>query len=69
MEPTSLSKTQLATLYSPEITTTAALKRLQRWMALNHDLNEALAKTGYIPTQRVFTKNQVELIFKYLGEP
>ena len=56
-------------MYSPEISPSAALKRLQRWIAFNKDLTAALARTGYVPSQRVFTAAQVELIYYYLGEP
>lgn len=65
----SLTKTQLSMQYSPDISTAAALKRLNRWMSLNQDLIDALAKTGYVQSQRVFTKAQVELIYDYLGVP
>ena len=65
----SLSKTELAMRYSPNITPAAALKRLQRWIALNKGLSDALAQTGYVQSQRVLTNAQEELFYRYLGDP
>ena len=69
MKIQSYSKSQLAYAYAPNIGQRAALYRLSSWIRLNHDLTAALAATGYIPSQRIFTSRQVELIFHYLGEP
>ena len=69
MKIQSYSKSQLAYAYAPNIGQRAALKRLSSWIRLNPDLSFALHATGYVPTQRIFTSRQVELIFHYLGEP
>lgn len=69
METKAMGKSELAIQYSPNISTTAALRRLERWIVLNRDLKEALAEAGYNPMQRILTKRQVELIYYYLGEP
>ena len=62
-------KNELAQAYAPEISQKAAVNRLSLWIKLNNPLFEALLSTGYQSNQRVFTSRQVELIFKYLGEP
>ena len=69
MKIQSYSKSQLANAYAPNVGQRAALNRLSSWIRLNHDLTAALAATGYVHTQRIFTSRQVELIFHYLGEP
>ena len=62
-------RTELAQLYSPDLTAEAAWKKLKRWIALNRDLTQELQQLGYIPSQRSFTPKMVEHIFHYLGEP
>lgn len=62
-------KSELAEAYAPYLTPGSALNRLAQWIEHNTPLSEALAKTGYRRTQRVFTSRQVALIFEYLGEP
>ena len=42
---------------------------LKRWIDRNESLKNELTETGYIEGQRVFTPRQVELVFRYLGEP
>lgn len=65
----SLSKSELAMRYSPNISPSAALKRLQRWIARNKGLTDALAQTGYVQSQRVLTNAQEDLFYRYLGDP
>ena len=62
-------RTELAQLYSPDLTAEAAWKKLKRWIALNGDLTARLTELGYRPNQRSFTPKMVEQIFHYLGEP
>ena len=62
-------KKELAMAYCPDIDYTAALKKLNQWIRNNTELSARLAATGYIPTQRRFTPQQVRLLFHYLGEP
>ena len=62
-------KMELAQAYAPNISTGAALNRLANWIKTNKQLTEALRKTDYRTTQRMFTSKQVALIFEYLGEP
>ena len=63
------TKKELAMAYCPDIDYTAALKKLNQWIRTNAELSARLAATGYIPTQRRFTPQQVRLLFHYLGEP
>ena len=62
-------KSELAQAYAPDICPGAALNRLAMWIRTNTQLSEALKKTNYRVTQRMFTSRQVALIFEYLGEP
>ena len=62
-------RTELAQLYSPDLTAEAAWKKLKRWIALNGDLTARLTELGYTPSQRSFTPKMVASIFYYLGEP
>ena len=63
------TKQELARMYAPELTDKAAGKRLCQWMKLCKPLWMELEKTGYQPLQRILNPRQVELIFRYLGEP
>ena len=62
-------RTELAQLYSPDLTAEAAWRKLKRWIALNGDLTARLTELGYTPNQRSFTPKMVACIFHYLGEP
>ena len=62
-------RTELAQLYSPDLTAEAAWKKLKRWIAFNGDLTARLTELGYTPSQRSFTPKMVASIFHYLGEP
>ena len=63
------TKKELAQAYCPDIDYTADRKKLNQWIRTNAELSACLAATGYIPTQRRFTPQQVKLLFHYLGEP
>ena len=63
------TKKELAMAYCPDIDYSAALKKLNQWIRTNAELSARLAATGYIPTQRRFTPQQVKLLYHYLGEP
>ena len=61
--------TELAMLYSPELTASGALKRFRRWIDTNHILHEQL---GFIKGKRrpsTFTPSEVKIIVAQLGEP
>ena len=65
----SLSKTQLAWQYSPELSQNAALNRLHRWIHGDRDLLYALHAAGYSDRQKVLTTKQLTLIYDFLGRP
>lgn len=64
-----MSKSELAMAYAPTLTTQGAVNRLMEWIHHNPELTEALLRTGYRKTQKLFTSLQVRTIFSYLGEP
>ena len=63
------SRGELAMCYNPNLSDSAARKRLAKWIAFHPTLSEDLKKAGFKPSQRIFTPLQVELIFEALGEP
>lgn len=65
----SMSKTELAMAYAPNLTVQAAVNRLMQWIRHNPELAEDLRHTGYRKTQKLFTSLQVRTIVSYLGEP
>ena len=69
IETRTFGRTELAQLYSPDLTAEAAWKKLKRWITLNRDLTQELQQLGYTPSQRSFTPKMVEHIFYWLGEP
>ncbi len=69
MEVVGMAKSELAEMYAPDLSPHAALNRLSRWIAYNPQLTEALRLTGYRKHARQLSPRQVELIFRYLGEP
>ena len=62
-------KYHLALSYFPDSTPDTAMRRLRRWINSCAGLCEALAKTGYRPTQHHFNARQTQLIYEHLGEP
>ncbi len=60
---------ELAQKYNPQLTNSAARKKLYVWINRHPTLMSDLRKTGYTDKQRTFTPKQVELIFEALGEP
>lgn len=63
------SKSQLAALYLPDIQPASARRTLRSWIAKNTALQDALARTGYCEKSILLTPAQVELFFKFLGNP
>ena len=63
------SKAQLAALYAPCLSERGALKRLQAWIDFNPRLARALERAGFRKRQKLLTPRQVDIIYKYLGEP
>ena len=62
-------RTELATMYSPDITPEAAWRKLRQWIRRSPGLEAALRAAGYTDRCRTFTPAQVQLIFEGLGEP
>ena len=70
MKAQALYTKELAAMYFANSTPKAATTHLKRWIDRNESLKNELTETGYIMEgQRVFTPRQVELVFRYLGEP
>lgn len=69
MEIKGYSFKELAGMYFPGYAQQTASVQLRRWIKLNKPLTDALALTGLVCRQRILTPRQVELIFKYIGEP
>ena len=65
----SYSKCELAHLYFPGSSQSAALRSLNRYIHTARGLLQALMATGYTPNTRRFTRLQVKIIFDHLGEP
>ena len=65
----SLTKSEIAWQFSPNLTQNAALNRLHRWIHGDQELLAALRATGYHDRQRVFTSKQLVLIYEYIGTP
>jgi len=60
---------ELASLYSPEISVQAAAKRLSRWFEQHPSLRAELEKLGWQKSDRLLTPMQVKVITSHLGEP
>ncbi len=65
----SYSKSELAMLYSPFITPKAAVRKLNRWIAIKPGLIERLQEAGMLPNAKCYTPFQVFVIVDELGEP
>ena len=63
-------RTELAQMYSPDITPAAAWKKLKSWIDYHPTLENDLRQKGYRGCQqRIFTPAQVALIVRAIGEP
>ena len=69
IEIVAMRKCDLAQMYAADLSPHAAVNRLMRWIEHHPTLLTELYDTGYHKSLRVFSPKQVELIFKYLGEP
>lgn len=69
MKIRSYGKAELAQLYSPYITPSAARKKLRFWIGLQPKLLQALQEIGYTESAKSFTPAQVRLIVEAIGEP
>lgn len=64
-----MTKQQLALMYFPDASPRVAVNRLARWIAHCRGLAEALAALGYHKRNRHFTPREVQVVFRFLGEP
>jgi hypothetical protein len=63
-------RTELAQVYSPDVTPESAWKKLRGWIDFNQVLTSRLQRLSYDPhRQRTFTPAQVRAIVEELGEP
>ncbi len=62
-------RTELALMYNPSITPKAALRKLNRWIALVPNLDKRLKSMGFTPGCRSYTPAEVSAIIDVLGEP
>lgn len=62
-------KTELALLYCPHLSSSAARRKLMQWIALQPQLVEDLHRMGMVDNSRCFTPIQVRLIVEAIGEP
>ena len=60
---------ELARLYFPDVSPRSASNRLGVWIRTNNRLRNALADSGFLPGQKVFSPKQVQLITSELGPP
>lgn len=63
------SFTELAIRYNPNVTVKTARRILHDWINFNTHLLHDLTESGWIPTHRMLTPAQIQMIEKYLGEP
>ena len=63
------AKHEPAQLYDPGASRPTALRMLHRYITAARGLLPALQQAGYRPTHRRFTRQQVAIIFSFLGEP
>ena len=61
--------TQLAMIYSSDLTASGALKRFRRWIDTNPVLHEQLGFTKGKRRPSSFTPSEVKMIVDQLGEP
>lgn len=64
------SKAELAKAYFPNSESDETARRnLARWIAMNPELVERLANSGYRKRQHFYTPMQISIIYDVLGEP
>ena len=61
--------TELAMIYSPELTASGALTRFRRWIDINPVSQEQLGFTKGKRRPSSFTPQEVKMIVTELGEP
>lgn len=64
-----LGKAELAQLYSPHVCRKSAMRLLNKYIHRAKGLLPALEEVGYSRGAHAFTRRQLELVLRYLGEP
>lgn len=67
--PRTCTRKELALRYNPNLTASAARKRLAAWIARHPTLLRELRMAGFDERQRTYTPRQVDIIMEALGEP
>lgn len=62
-------RTELALCYSPDLSPSAAWRKLRLWIDVNPSLSDELYRLGYDGTRRSFTPRMVSRIVYHLGYP
>jgi len=62
-------RTELAQVYSPDLSSKGAYNRLMAWIHFNPELTARLKQLSNNPRSRIFTPAQVQAIVDILGEP
>ncbi len=63
-------RTELAILYSPELSPESAFRRLKQWIIKSPQLSAQFVHDGKLRSSaRTFTPAQVKMIVEILGEP
>ncbi|MBQ2968851.1 MAG: DUF4248 domain-containing protein [Bacteroidaceae bacterium] len=60
---------ELAKAYYPDRGYSTALRLFHKDLRLTRGLWNALQRQGYVESDRLFTRSQVKVIVKYLGDP
>lgn len=60
---------QLSSLYFPNVTSSAARRKMRDWIRCNSCLQSALFALGYKEGCRILTPKMVMLVMQHLGEP
>lgn len=65
----SYRKSELARLYFPQVSRTAALQNLRRWIDRCEPVRKGLKELGYDRRRQYYLKCEVEVIVGHFGEP
>ena len=68
-EVRSYTKSELARLYNPQLTTSAARRLMRRWIDYNPRLKDELRRLGTPKHAHVYSPRQVQAIAEHLGTP
>lgn len=62
-------KAELAHLYNPGMPLVSAMRKLRNWILRNQELHTAMYQTGESERDHTYTRRQVRLMVRHLGEP